>query len=104
MRSLPRPVLALLLTAAVLAPSGCTKPKGGAITVTVIGDSPRLVDPAVGPLPLPDAALLGSVAQGLVQFDARGRQRKVVLEREQWRRAIENRDSLGQAPNATALP
>ena len=72
MRSLPRPVLALLLTAAVLAPSGCTKPKGGAITVTVIGDSPRLIDPAVGPLPPPDAALLGSVAQGLVQFDARG--------------------------------
>ena len=69
---LARPVLALLLTAVVLAPLGCSKPKGGAISVTVIGDTPKLVDPAVGPLPNPDAALLGSLAQGLVQFDARG--------------------------------
>lgn len=38
----------------------------------VIGDEPKLRDPALGPLPPADAVLLENVAQGLVRFDANG--------------------------------
>jgi peptide/nickel transport system substrate-binding protein len=62
----------LLLPALALGPSACKKEPGGAVDVVVIGSEPRLSDPALGPLSAPDAALVGSVAQGLVRFDASG--------------------------------
>jgi peptide/nickel transport system substrate-binding protein len=62
----------LLVPALALAPSACKQQPQGAIKVTVIGGEPQLRDPALGPLPLPDAVLLENVAQGLVGFDASG--------------------------------
>ncbi len=38
----------------------------------VIGDEPRLRDPAAGPLSAPDAVLIANIAQGLVRFDPGG--------------------------------
>ena len=40
--------------------------------VTVIGEKPRIVDPAAAPLGRPTEVLLGNAAQGLVRFDAAG--------------------------------
>ncbi len=61
-----------LLVALVLAVPGCRQRDDGTVNVTVIGATPRLTDPAGGPVRPGDAALLSAVAQGLVQFDARG--------------------------------
>ncbi|MCA1654353.1 MAG: ABC transporter substrate-binding protein [Sphingomicrobium sp.] len=76
MRSSPRPArrraLALLMSLAAIGPAGCHKPKTGTTDVIVIGDRPKLIDPAAGLLSPPDAVLLANVAQGLVRFDARG--------------------------------
>ena len=78
MRPLPRPArrspaaLLPLIALAALAPAGCDRPRAGMTEVTVIGERPKLVDPAAGPLSAPDALLLATVAQGLVRFDARG--------------------------------
>ena len=45
------PLRALLAAAALLpALAGCQQPETGAVTVTVIGGEPELVDPASGPL------------------------------------------------------
>ena len=64
---------ALLAAAALLlALGGCQQRETGAVTVTVIGDDPKLVDPATGPLDPPEAVLLENAAQGLVRFDALG--------------------------------
>lgn len=38
----------------------------------MIGETPKLVDPAAGPLSAADSVLLANVAQGLVRFDNRG--------------------------------
>ena len=65
--------LAYLLIAALPLFSGaCRQRQTGAVNVVVIGGEPRMRDPALGPLSAPDAVLVGSVAQGLVRFDASG--------------------------------
>ena len=68
-----RRLLALLLIPALaLGMPGCRQKPEGRVDVVVIGDEPRLRDPALGPLAGPDAVLLQNVAQGLVRFDAGG--------------------------------
>jgi len=62
----------LLIPALALFPAGCHPHPQGAVKVVVIGGEPKLRDPALGPLPPPDAVLLQNVAQGLVRFDASG--------------------------------
>ena len=65
--------LALLVVPALaLIPVACKQQPHGAIKVVVIGDEPKLRDPARGPLPPADAVVLANVAQGLVRFDAGG--------------------------------
>ena len=61
-----------LLAAFVLATLGCSQSDDGTVNATIIGPTPRLIDPAGGALRLGDAVLLAAVAQGLVRFDARG--------------------------------
>ena len=67
-----RRFLALLLISCLLAPAACRQQPQGAVKIVVIGGEPKLRDPALGPLPPPDAVLVGNVAQGLVRFDASG--------------------------------
>ena len=68
-----RPWLALLaLPLIAFGPSGCRQQSHGTINVIVIGDQPKLRDPAAGALAPPDAVLLQNIAQGLVRFDAAG--------------------------------
>lgn len=55
-----------------LAAGACQPAEHGAIDVVVIGEPPRLADPAEGPLSAGESVLLANVAQGLVRFDARG--------------------------------
>ena len=82
MRSLPlfRAGLSFACAAALLA-SGCNRAKIGSIDVTVIGDPPKLADPAAGPLTAADALLLENAAQGLVRFDPRGQIEAGLAER-----------------------
>src|SRR5215210_7238874 len=63
-----------LTLAAMLAfgASACRDEPEGTVKAIVIGPTPKLRDPAMAPLSAPDALLVASVAQGLVQFDARG--------------------------------
>ena len=63
---------ALILAAVGLVPAGCHQQPQGSMRAIVIGDEPKLRDPALGPLPPADAVLLENVAQGLVRFDANG--------------------------------
>src|SRR5215210_5615687 len=68
-----RRFIALLLMAVLaLVPAACRNQREGAIKAVVIGDPPRLRDPALGPLSAADSVLLQNVAQGLVRFDAGG--------------------------------
>src|SRR3954451_15284305 len=62
----------LLIPALALGPVACRPQAERAIRAVVIGGEPKLRDPALGPLPAPDAVLLANVAQGLVRFDAGG--------------------------------
>jgi oligopeptide transport system substrate-binding protein len=63
----------LLLTGLMLgALLGCEQPQTGAVRVTVLGEDPRLVDPALGELDTAEKVLLANTAQGLVRFDAQG--------------------------------
>jgi peptide/nickel transport system substrate-binding protein len=62
----------LALAAVALGPSACRPRQTGAVNIVVIGAEPKIRDPVLGPLPAPDAVLVGSVAQGLVRFDAAG--------------------------------
>jgi peptide/nickel transport system substrate-binding protein len=62
----------LSIVAVALVPGACRQQPEGAISVTVIGDQPKIADPARGPLSTPDAVLLENVAQGLVSFDSGG--------------------------------
>ena len=57
---------------AVLAAAGCQRVDPGETSVLVIGETPKMVDPAAGPLTEPQSVLLANVAQGLVRFDASG--------------------------------
>src|SRR6266404_5780237 len=65
------PALLLIPALALLAPA-CKPQPQGALKAVVIGGEPKLRDPALGPLPPPDAELLQNVAQGLVRFDSSG--------------------------------
>jgi oligopeptide transport system substrate-binding protein len=70
-----------LLVAVAAFPSACNRQPGGAVKVAAIGGTPKIVDPAMGPLSPPDAVLLNNVAQGLVRFDARGQIEPGLAER-----------------------
>lgn len=61
---------ALLLGLALL--SGCRRQATGPLVVSAIGGPEALTDPDRAPLDTASAALLESVAQGLVRFDATG--------------------------------
>ena len=68
-----RRALALVLIALIaIAPSACRNEPEGTVKVVVIGNEPKLRDPALGPLSPPDQMLLANIAQGLVRFDANG--------------------------------
>lgn len=60
------------LSLLTLASASCHEQPKGTIKVVVIGGEPKLRDPALGPLGVPDAVLLQNVAQGLVSFDPSG--------------------------------
>jgi peptide/nickel transport system substrate-binding protein len=62
----------LLIPVLALAPAACHRQRQGALKVVVVGGEPKIRDPALGPLPSPDAVLIENVAQGLVRFDAGG--------------------------------
>jgi peptide/nickel transport system substrate-binding protein len=62
----------VVLAALALAPAACRKQPQGALKVVVIGGAPKLRDPALGALSMPDQVLLANIAQGLVRFDASG--------------------------------
>lgn len=72
--------LALIAGLAALAPA-CNPNSGGAPKLAVIGATPKVVDPAAGPLSAGDALLIANVAQGLVRFDARGQIEPGLAER-----------------------
>jgi peptide/nickel transport system substrate-binding protein len=61
-----------LIAAMAMAPAACRDQAEGTVKVVVIGSEPKLRDPALGPLPPPDALLLANIGQGLVRFDANG--------------------------------
>jgi len=63
----------LLALAALAALTGCKPNAEGTVRVVVIGKgTPKVSDPAEGPLSGADALLTANVAQGLVRFDAGG--------------------------------
>ena len=55
-----------------LSAAACQRSPEGETNVVVIGEPPKIVDPAARPLTEPQAVLLANVAQGLVRFDASG--------------------------------
>ena len=57
---------------AALVSAGCEQAERGETNVLVIGEAPKIVDPAAGPLTEPQAVLLSNIGQGLVRFDASG--------------------------------
>jgi oligopeptide transport system substrate-binding protein len=67
-----RPLALCLISLLALVAPACRPQPEGAPKVIVIGDPPRISDPARGQLPTADAVLLENVAQGLVRFDAAG--------------------------------
>jgi oligopeptide transport system substrate-binding protein len=82
MRSFPYSGAGLLVAlAATLLAGGCHRARTGSIDVTVIGDRPKLADPAAGPLSAADALLLENASQGLVRFDPRGQIEAGLAER-----------------------
>jgi oligopeptide transport system substrate-binding protein len=60
------------LIMAALVSAGCEQAERGETNVLVIGEAPKIVDPASGPLTEPQAVLLSNIGQGLVRFDASG--------------------------------
>ena len=83
MQLLPlRRAIALALIAGLAAfASACDRRNDGALQLAVIGEPPKVVDPAAGPLSAGDALLVANVAQGLVRFDARGQIEPGLAER-----------------------
>ena len=70
--ALRRALAMALLVAAAAVTSACERKPEGAVKAVVIGETPKVVDPAARPLSPGEAVLLTNVAQGLVRFDARG--------------------------------
>ena len=60
------------LIIAALVSAGCQQADGGETDVLVIGEPPKIADPAAGPLTETQAVLLSNIGQGLVRFDASG--------------------------------
>jgi peptide/nickel transport system substrate-binding protein len=60
------------LIMAALMVVGCQRADEGETNVLVIGEPPKMADPAAGPLNETQAVLLQNVGQGLVRFDASG--------------------------------
>jgi peptide/nickel transport system substrate-binding protein len=60
------------LIMAALMVVGCQRADEGETNVLVIGEPPKMADPATGPLTETQAVLLQNVGQGLVRFDASG--------------------------------
>ncbi|HEU4957150.1 MAG TPA: ABC transporter substrate-binding protein [Sphingomicrobium sp.] len=60
------------LIMAALMVVGCQRADEGETNVLVIGEPPKMADPAAGPLTETQAVLLQNVGQGLVRFDASG--------------------------------
>lgn len=72
-RSVTTRLFALMLAPLVAGSlASCHRETEGPIVVTVIGEPPKVADPAAGPLSGPDAVLVDQVAQGLVSFDSGG--------------------------------
>jgi ABC-type transport system substrate-binding protein len=69
---MPRVLALMLIVALALVPAACREQPDGVVRVVVIGDPPKISDPARGALSAPDAELIGNVAQGLVRFDSSG--------------------------------
>lgn len=67
-----RACAAASLIIAVFSAAGCQKADNGETNVVVIGESPKMADPATGALTEAQSVLLTNVAQGLVRFDASG--------------------------------
>ena len=67
-----RLVTALLIATLALVPAACRQQNEGVISVTVIGEPPKIADPAKGSLSTSEAVLLENIGQGLVRFDANG--------------------------------
>ena len=67
-----RACAAASLFLAALSAGACQRASEGDANVVVIGDVPKVVDPAAGPLTAGQSVLLANVAQGLVRFDASG--------------------------------
>ncbi len=78
---LRRAVAIALFVAGAAFTAGCERQHQGTVTVAVIGDTPRIVDPAARRLTTAEAVLLNNVAQGLVRFDARGQVEPGLAER-----------------------
>jgi peptide/nickel transport system substrate-binding protein len=76
-----RAVAMVLLIAAAAFTAGCERGQEGAVRVVVIGETPKIIDPAARALSPGEAVLLNSVAQGLVRFDARGQVEPGLAER-----------------------
>ncbi|MES2902645.1 MAG: ABC transporter substrate-binding protein [Pseudomonadota bacterium] len=72
----------VMAAAALTVMAGCRERSTDAVDVVVIGDkTPKVVDPGAGPLTPAQQVLIGSVAQGLVRFDARGQIEPGLAER-----------------------
>ncbi|MGI8610854.1 MAG: ABC transporter substrate-binding protein [Sphingomicrobium sp.] len=79
--ALRRALAMALLAAAAAVTLACERKPEGAVKVVAIGETPKVVDPAAGPLSAGEAILLTNVAQGLVRFDARGQIEPGLAER-----------------------
>src|SRR4028119_849835 len=71
MTSGPR-LLAVLLAAALPAPTGCRQTARGPGGGGAVGGAPRLANPNADPIDAGSAFLMQATAQGLVRFDAAG--------------------------------
>ena len=80
--SLPCFALALTAATACLGVAGCNRGSDGVLKAVVIGDTrPTLGNPLATPASEADAVLRGSIAQGLVRFDAAGQIEPGLAER-----------------------
>jgi oligopeptide transport system substrate-binding protein len=71
-----------LLLTALLALTACQDSRSSdPLTMSVIGNSLKLIDPNTGPIPQTSETLLGATAQGLVAFDANDQVQTALAER-----------------------